>query len=367
MKDIINIGLIGFDHVHADMRAKAIGESKFARIVAVSDAHEGRGLEAQARYGGDYYQDYRDLLDRDDVDFVFVHSETVLHKQMVIDAAERGKDLFCEKPIAASLEDAREMVDAVNRAGVRHTIGFNSRLIPEAERAKTIIDSGVLGRIATVRSFLGSSGPRELGCPEHMVEWITDKERAGGGAFIDEGVHALDLMRWYLGDIDSVFTTVASIDKTELNVEDNAISLLTFASGAIGELNTSWTTAIDVGMKNTIEIYGSRGTMIVELTSKTPRVRVYAENAASADELSGWIEPQIKPDSSQPHDYDSWPVHAIHFKREIDDLIRRLRTGEEFLVTLDDGLRISEVTTAAYRSAVTHQPETVTRPSTDPR
>ncbi|CAN5485536.1 Gfo/Idh/MocA family oxidoreductase [soil metagenome] len=363
MKDIVRVGLIGFDHVHADMRAKALGESEFVKIVAVSDADEGRGLEAQAKYGGDYHQDYLELLDRDDVDFVFIHSETVLHNQMVLDAAARGKDLFCEKPIATTLDDAHAMVAAVEAAGVRHTIGFNSRLIPEAERAKAIIDSGVLGRIATVRSYLGSAGPAELGCPPHMVEWITDQERAGGGALIDEGVHALDLMRWYLGEIDTVFTRIASIDKTDLNVEDNAITLLTFASGALGELNTSWTTSIDVGMKNTVEFYGSQGTMIVELTSKSPRVRLYAEGAATDVSLAGWIEPQIKPDSSQPHDYDSWPTHAIHFKREIDDLVHRIRTGEPFLVTLEDGLRIAEVTTAAYSSARSNAPESVARPS----
>jgi predicted dehydrogenase len=344
--------MISFDHVHADMRMKALLEQpEDVEIVAISEKDEARGRASQKKYGGELYHDYRKLLERKDLDFVFIHSATSEHSQMVLATADAGIGVFCEKPLATSHDEAREMLAAVEKAGIRHTTGFNSRLIPEAQRAKTIFDTGVLGKIVSIRSFLSSIGPKELGCPPYMCDWILDAQKAAGGALIDEGVHAIDLMRWFLGDIESVFTMTAKTVKTGLNVEDNAITMLRFRNGALGELNTSWSINIDVGMKNTMELYGSDGTMIVELTSKAPKVAVYTEKSTADAKLGGWIEPQIKPDSSDPHDYTSWPTHAIHFKREITDMIRRLKRDIPFEITFADGVKVAEVTSAAYASA----------------
>ena len=348
----LKIGMISFDHVHADMRMKALLEQpEDVEIVAIAERDEARGLASQRKYGGEYYQDYRKLIERKDLDFVFIHSATGDHKDMVLAAADAGIDVFCEKPLATSYDEAKEMLAAVEKAGVRHTMGFNSRLIPEAQRGKLIFDSGVLGKIVSVRSFLSSIGPKELGCPPYMLDWIVDPARAAGGALIDEGVHAIDLMRWFLGDVASVFTMMNKAVKTDLAVEDNAITLLTFKNGTLGELNTSWSINIDVGFKNTLELYGSKGTMIMELTSRAPKVAVYTEHSAADPNLGGWIEPQIKPDSSDPHDYTSWPTHAIHFKREIVDIIRRLKNDIPFDITFKDGVQVAAVTSAAYASA----------------
>jgi predicted dehydrogenase len=334
------------------MRMKALLEQpEDVEIVAIAERDEARGLASQRKYGGEYYQDYRKLIERKDLDFVFIHSATGDHKEMVLAAADAGIDVFCEKPLGTSYDEAKEMLAAVERAGVRHTIGFNSRLIPEAQRGKLIFDSGVLGKIVSVRSFLSSIGPWELGCPPYMLDWIVDPARSAGGALIDEGVHAIDLMRWFLGDVASVFTMMNTVVKTELAVEDNAITLLAFRSGTLGELNTSWSINIDVGFKNTLELYGSKGTMIIELTSRAPKVAVYTEHSAADPNLGGWIEPQIKPDSSDPHDYTSWPTHAIHFKREIVDIIRRLKNDIPFDISFEDGVHVAAVTSAAYASA----------------
>ncbi len=348
----LKIGMISFDHIHADMRMKALLEQPDdVEIVAIAERDEARGLASQRRYGGEYYSDYRKLLERKDLDFVFIHSATGEHKEMALATAAAGIDMFCEKPLAGSHDDAVEMLAAARSAGVRHTTGFNSRLIPEAQRGKAIFDTGVLGKIVSVRSFLSSIGPRELGCPPYMCDWILDPAKAAGGALIDEGVHAIDLMRWFLGDISSVFTMMNKAVKTDLDVEDNAISLLSFGNGTLGELNTSWSINIDVGFKNTLEFYGSKGTMIIELTSRAPKVAVYTEGSTRDGNLGGWIEPQIKPDSSDPHDYTSWPTHAIHFKREVSDIIRRLKTDTPFDITFEDGVKVAEVISAAYASA----------------
>ncbi|MCK9858657.1 Gfo/Idh/MocA family oxidoreductase [Paenibacillus sp. ATY16] len=346
----LRIGMISYEHVHADFRSKALSEMEEVEIVAVADDDMVRGEAAANRYGGQYYGDYRQLLERKDVDFVFIHSANADHLQMVLDTVSAGKNLFCEKPIATSAADALAMTQAVERAGLRSTVGFCSRFIPEAERAKEVIDSGLIGKIIGVRSVIGLAGIQEIGCPDYMTSWMVDPVRGGGGAFIDEGAHAIDLLRWYAGDITAVSTLTANNAKPMLSVEDNAATVLQFESGALGTLNTLWSLHIDVGMRNTLEIYGTQGTLSLELTSKHPKLQVYSEFMGG--QASGsWFEPHIKPREAEPHDYQSWPTHAQHYKREVTDIIDCLRQDRPFRASFRDGLHVAQVTDAGYLSA----------------
>lgn len=346
----LRIGMIGYEHVHADFRSKALSEMDGVEIAAVSDNEHVRGRNAAARYGGDYYEDYRRLLERKDLDFVFIHSANNEHKQTVLEAAAAGRNLFCEKPMATTAADALAMTEAVERAGIRHTLGFCSRFIPEAERAKEVIDSGLIGRMIGVRAVIGLAGIKEIGCPDYMDAWMVDPIRGGGGALIDEGAHAIDLLRWYAGDVAAVCSLTANNDKPHLNVEDNAVTSLQFKSGALGTLNTLWSMHIDVGMRNTLELYGTEGTVLLELTSKHPKLQVYSEHLGGLANGS-WFEPHIKPKEAEPHDYQSWPTHAQHYKREVTDIIGCLRSDRPFRANFRDGLHVAQVTEAGYRSA----------------
>ncbi|MBB6669457.1 Gfo/Idh/MocA family protein [Cohnella nanjingensis] len=346
----LRIGMISFEHVHADFRSKALSEMEDVVIAAVADDDRARGEAASARYGGDYYSDYRQLLERKDLDFIFIHSANGDHLRMVLDTVSAGKNLFCEKPIATSAADARKMTEAVERAGLRGTLGFCSRFIPEAERAKEVIDSGLIGKMIALRAVIGLAGIREIGCPDYMTDWMTDPVRGGGGALIDEGAHAIDLLRWYAGDIAAVSAFTANNAKPQLNVEDNAATVLQFASGALGTLNTLWSLHVDVGMRNTLELYGTEGTISLELTSKHPKLQVYSEHLGGQANGS-WFEPHIKPKDAEPHDYQSWPTHAQHYKREVTDIIACLREDRPFRASFRDGLHVAQVTEAGYTSA----------------
>jgi len=346
----LRIGMISYEHVHGDFRSKALSEMEEVEIVAIADDDAGRGQQAVSKYGGEYYADYRKLLERKDLDFVFIHSANGDHKEMVLEAAAAGKSLFCEKPMATNAADALAMTEAVERAGVRHTLGFCSRFIPEAERAKEVIESGLIGKMIGVRAVIGLAGIAEIGCPDYMVDWMVDPIRGGGGAFIDEGAHAIDLLRWYAGDITAICSITANNDKPDLQVEDNAASALRFSSGALGTLNTLWSLHIDVGMRNTLELYGTEGTISLELTSKHPKLQAYSEHLGGLANGS-WFEPHIKPKEAEPHDYQGWPTHAQHYKREVTDIIACLKQDRAFRTNFRDGLHVARVTEAGYLSA----------------
>jgi len=358
---VIRAALLSFAHVHAEFRARALSELPGVELVCVADDDEARGRAAAERHaGGAYLRDWRDLLGRDDLDVVLVHSENSRHAEQVVALAEAGIDVFCEKPVATTVEDARRMLAAVESAGIDATVAFVSRFSQEAERAKRIVDTGVLGEIVNARALIGLAGVAEIGCPPDMVAWFEDEALSGGGAWIDEGAHAVDLLRWLVGDIERVGMLSARRVKQDLPMEDIAVAVLGFESGALGELATSWSLNIDIGMRNTVELYGSNGTLFLESTSRQPRVSLYS--GALPAELRGWVEPQIVPDEAEPHDYTSWPPHVHHYKREMASYVQRRHDGlRPYGPTMRDGLACTEVLAAGYASARSGRFEEIAR------
>jgi predicted dehydrogenase len=351
MATSLRVGMISWAHVHAEFRAKALKELPHTRIVAIADDNEARGRAAAQRFGVEAFTtDWRKLVARDDIDVVMVHSENSLHADQVVAAAQAGKHVFCEKPVATSVVDAARMVEAVERAGVDGTAAFVSRFSKEASRAKAVVDAGILGKLIHARSFIGLAGIREIGCPPDMADWMEDAILGGGGAWIDEGSHAIDLMRWLGGDIVRVAAMTANRNKPQLAVEDIGAAILTFASGALGEVGTTWSMAVEIGMRNHLELYGTDGTLVMRATDPFPRLEVF--DARGNGPLKGWSIPHIEPDVHEPHDYASWPPHVHHYKREVASYVQRyLDDRRPFGPTLRDGLACLAVIEAGYRSA----------------
>jgi predicted dehydrogenase len=347
----VRIGMISWAHVHAEFRARAISEIPGARIVAIADDDEVRGRAAAERWGvTEFVTDWRDLIARDDIDVVMVHSENAVHVEQVIAAARAGKHVFCEKPIATSVTDAKRMAAAVREAGVDGTAAFVSRFSKEADRAKAIIDTGVLGDIIFTRSIIGLAGIAEIGCPPDMVEWMSDHDLGGGGAWIDEGSHGIDLLRWLVGDIERVSAFTANRNKPDLADEDIAVAILRYKNGALGEIATAWSMNVDIKMRNALELYGTKGTLIMRATDPFPQVEVFR---GDDDELyRGWTVPTIEPAQTEPHDYSGWAPHVHHYKREVASYLDRVAHDRRpFGPTIDDGVACLEVISAGYESA----------------
>jgi predicted dehydrogenase len=347
----LRIGMISWAHVHAEFRARAISEIPGARIVAIADDNEERGRAAASRWGVDSFTtDWRELVARDDIDIVMVHSENSRHAEQVIAAAKAGKHVFSEKPIATRMEDAAAMAAAVAEAGVDGTAAFVSRFSKEADRAKAIVDTGALGDILFTRSIIGLAGIAEIGCPPDMVEWMEDPALGGGGAWIDEGSHGIDLLRWMVGDIAEISAFTANRNKPALDGEDVAVAIIRYANGALGEITTAWSMNADIQMRNILEIYGSRGTLVMRATDPFPQVQIYRGD--DLELFRGWTTPHIEPAQTEPHDYSGWAPHVHHYKREVASYLDRASRGlRPFGPTFDDGLACLAVISAGYDSA----------------
>lgn len=243
---IVGCGLIG------QKRSRALADAK---IVVCCDAIEERAASLAKTAGAASCADWRDAVRRDDVDAVIVATTNDMLAPVSLAAIEAGKHVLVEKPAARSVAEMAPLIEAAARRDVRVRVGFNHRYHPALLKAREIVDSGAAGELMFVRGRYGHGG--RIG---YDKEWRADPEKAGGGELIDQGVHLIDLARWFLGD----FTTVDGFAATyfwQMPVDDNAFLLLRNASDRAAFLHVSCTE-----WKNlfSLEIYGRTGKLQID-------------------------------------------------------------------------------------------------------
>lgn len=157
------------------------------------------GLEkARTQFGWQSSEtDWRKLVAREDIDLIDINAPSDAHKEITIAAAEAGKHLFCEKPLALTLEDANEMLAAAEKAGVKHMVGFNYRFAPAVQLAKKLISEGRIGKIHHFRAVFLQDWILD---PEFPLVWRLKKEIAGSGSHGDLGAHLIDMARFLVGE-----------------------------------------------------------------------------------------------------------------------------------------------------------------------
>ncbi len=247
---MIGYGFMGKTHTYSYQSLPMIYDPAPARIrlVGIATASDESGRKAIDQAGYEFAtRDYRDLLARDDIHIIDVCTPNNLHHDQVIDALRAGKHVYCDKPLAVSLQEAQEMWDAAQNASGIHQMTFNYRFIPAMLRAKQLIESDALGRIYQFRVAYLHSSYIDVSRP---MSWRLDKTRGGGGAAFDLGSHIIDLVRYLFGDFASVFSTMetfvkdrpvsmGSSDTAPVEVDDVFWMQAKLESGAVGTIEAS--------------------------------------------------------------------------------------------------------------------------------
>lgn len=219
-----------------------------AELVAVSDVTMERA-ELVGIEGVDLYDDYKQILAREDIDAVVIATSTDTHEEVIRAAAAAGKDMFCEKPIATTLEAIDEVLEVVKKAGVRFMVGFNRRFDPTFSRVRALVEDGTVGDPMIVN--ITSRDPQ----PPHL-EYL----KVCGGIFFDTTVHDFDMARFLSGDeiVEVYATGSVLVDERigELGDLDTTMVTLKFASGAVGSINNSRRTGYSYDQR--IEVFGKK-------------------------------------------------------------------------------------------------------------
>ncbi|MCA9902671.1 MAG: Gfo/Idh/MocA family oxidoreductase [Anaerolineae bacterium] len=242
------------------------------RLIGIAGRNQASVQEAAKRYGYERaYTDWRRMIRNRNVDVFDNGGPNDAHATPSIYAAEHGKHVICEKPLARSATEARRMLDAVQKTGVKHMVAFNYRFVPAIAQAKKLIDSGALGRIFHFRAVYLQEWIID---PTFPKIWRLDKKAAGSGALGDLGAHVIDLARFLVGEPKRISAmTKTFIEQRPLpdgsgtgtvDVDDAFVSLFEFENGALGTIEAS---RFCQGRKNynCIEINGENGSIRFDL------------------------------------------------------------------------------------------------------
>jgi len=305
--------------------------------------------------------DWRKLVTRNDIDAVDITAPSNFHKEIAIAAAQNGKHIFCEKPLALNLADAREMLESVKKANVRHQIGFNYRFAPALVLAKKMIDEGKLGKIFHVRGVFLQDYIID---PEFPKVWRLDKKICGSGSLGDLGAHVIDAARYMVGEFKSVTgmnkTFVkerpvvarmeglsATVDKDApreiVDVDDATSFVCEFENGALGTFEA---TRFAMGHKNDmrIEVNGEKGSIRFEF-ERMNELHYYCADDETG--LQGWRLIQAT-ESIHPYVNYWWPVgHVIGFPEtfchEIYEFVCAVANGTDCRPSFEDGVRCAQI------------------------
>ncbi len=257
----VKVGVIGCGSIAKHRHLPEYHAHPNVDIIAVCDCVPERAQAVAQTYGAKAYTDYIDLINQEEINAVSVCTPNALHATMTIAALGAGKHVLCEKPMAATLDEAEQMNQAANQSGKMLMIGHNQRFVPSHKKAKEMIVNGELGEIYSFRTTFGHSGPENWSI-DGKDSWFFKKDLAAIGAMGDLGVHKADLLRFLLGEeIIEVGAFAETSAKKETNVDDTAVCILRTASGVIGTLAASWSY---IKEDNSTIIYGEKAILRLE-------------------------------------------------------------------------------------------------------
>jgi myo-inositol 2-dehydrogenase/D-chiro-inositol 1-dehydrogenase len=324
---MVNLSIIGFEHVHAPHYLACLRRMPNVQVGAVAEPDAKRlELHAQLLEGVAVYTDYRKMLQEVSSAGVIVCSANVKHKEMVIDCARAGIPILCEKPIATKAADAREMLAICQAHDVPLGMCFPGRFSTVLSQARKIIHAGNLGKVLAVKSTNHGTMPGD---------WFVNPQLAGGGAIIDHTVHVVDALRWLFGaEFTHVFTHAAT-RLYDLPVEDVALLTLEMSNEVIVTLDTSWsrpTRSFPIWGDVSLVIVGTDGILNLELFPWT--LNYFSEEVGKHLAIA--------------HDGDL-------NQQLLDNFVTAAEGKRSLSPSGTDGLRALEVVEAAYRSIATNQ------------
>ncbi|ALA52035.1 Gfo/Idh/MocA family oxidoreductase [Shouchella clausii] len=291
----LKVAVVGCGSIAIHRHVPEYAANPNVELVAFCDLNIEVAQKLADQYGvKQVYDSHEAMLKEAKMDAVSVCTQNVDHAQVSIDAANAGCHVLCEKPMATSIEEAQQMIDAAKANNVKLMIGHNQRLMPPHVKAKEILQSGKIGKPLTFKTTFGHGGPDSWSI-QGKDTWFFQKDKAFVGAMGDLGVHKIDLMRWLFDEeVAEVAAFVETLDK-DADVDDNATTLLRMENGAIGTMAASWT--YYKGEDNTTTIYGEKGVLeihddpnvqvVVKLADGT--IERYSVGAIATNEAGGQV------------------------------------------------------------------------------
>lgn len=317
----IGWGLVGCGDIAAKRVAAALRDSTGSALVTVARAHADKAAEFAAGHGARrWHADWREVLQDPEVDAVYLATPVRLHAAQAIAAAEAGKHVLCEKPMALDTDACERMIAAARANGVRLGVAYYRHHYPVVARLREILASGEIG--APVHAYAQAFEPFDPG-PDHPRAWLLRRSESGGGPMADFGCHRIEVLLDLLGPVAEVHGYPVNVRYREREVEDACTAHLRFRSGAVALLEVSHAAA---EARDTFGIFGTRG---------SAHVGVLNQGALRVVTADGTREEQH-------------PPHLNLHQPLVEDFLAAVRAGREPAVTGAVGLDVARVVARIY-------------------
>ncbi|MFQ3548779.1 MAG: Gfo/Idh/MocA family oxidoreductase [Armatimonadota bacterium] len=336
---IIGCGVIGPWH------AKAITSAKNAELVAVCDILPEKAKKVADEYGiSSIYTNYQEMLESDTIEAVSICTPSGMHAEMGIAAARCGKHVLSEKPIDITLEKIDLLIDECKKANVKLGCIFQRRTSPMWRMIRDAITSGCMGKTVLGDAYLKYYRSQHY---YDSADWRGTWELDGGGALMNQGIHMIDLMRWIMGPIESVYALCDHLVRN-IDVEDTACAVIKYKSGAFGVLEG--TTSVNPGMNHRLEFHGEHGTILVD-GEKIIKWDVPEITASCDVDGKGGVDVKIGT-AHTPITSEATEGHRL----QIEDFCEAIKMDREPSVSGEEARKAVEVVLAIYESARTGLP-----------
>jgi len=350
-----NIAILGCGKV-AHLHAKAVQNLKNARLAGVWSRTPKTAIMFAAQYGTTFYAEITDLVKREKIDLVIVCTPHPFHLQPVLEAVKAGANILVEKPLASTLEDSDKMIDACKKAGVKLGVISQRRWYEPVKRVKDAIEAGKIGRpVFGTINMLGWRNKNYYDADEWRGTWKME----GGGVLVNQAPHQLDILLWFMGEIDEVFGLWTNLNHPYIEVDDTAVAIVKFKNGGIGNIIVS--NSQKPGIYGKVHVHGENGASVGVQTDG---------GAMFIAGVPGYIEPPLNDiwtidgeekllekwkDADSAH-FNSIDPMVYYMERQIEDFLRAIENNTSPLVTGEDGRRTVELFTAIYRSTRDNKP-----------
>lgn len=320
----INLGVVGLGfqgkiHLHNCLRIKD------AKVLGVADISE-KALKYARKVGvKNIFRNYGDLLKVERLDAVVLSLPNFLHLDGVVKAAEAGKDIFLEKPLARSLDEGEKILSVVRKNDVKLMMGFDLRFNPILREVYGKLNDGYFGEVQIAEATNVSGGPfsprsDQIG-PVPVSSWWFDKELAGGGALLDLGSHMIDLLTWYFGEVEYLDCYLRHM--FNIGLEDGATCVLKFKKGPFATVKVGW---FSEDFLQSIQLCGVAKNMYVEISNSSVLRKVWEDLKMKV----GW--------------HNSNPYYS-----ELEYFVKCLQKDEDPVPSGEDGLYNLRLISSAYR------------------
>ena len=364
----INIGVIGCGSIAQKGHLPWYWESSKSNLLAVCSDLEDEVKSVAKRWQVEkWFTDYQDLLAMDEIDAVSICTPVWLHQEIAVAAAEAGKHILCEKPMARNSEEAQLMVEAAKRNNVLLTVGFMKRFHPGFRRIKEIVDRGLIGRVYHIDvhwNLFFPSGTRES-------ETFSEDKRIGGGVILDNCSHYIDFSRWLLeSEVATIYSETAKVVPDRI-YEDQATVILRFQNQSTSIMDmgfnrvewverSAWDRRPEYSSHFTEQgfIYGTEGTITFEAppfdSIESLSIKVYLLKGEHC-QLGGRHEIEVPVIRQPGGPLTPYEIESFPFKAQIEHFLDCIGGNASLQVSGDDGLIVTEVSMEPYESARTGQ------------